>query len=258
MKILQSSLILLSASAVALADTTLIEENFDGYGVDKTKLATLEGGVGWQGPWEAGRTGTNYEAINFKYSSADGYTSTGGTSAEDGSASAYASAQEPVSRTFAMEPVSGTIWVSFLAYIASTNSVTDQILLQFQGADGTKFSVGQQQGKFGIFKSGKPVTTASEPFPQGGQPNLVIAKIDTAAGKVDAWLNPTEVTTEEALTASPISASADIAMGDAVQPRLTVILREDSSQRAAIDALRIAFGDDSAAALNAVTQGEAN
>lgn len=234
----------------------LVVEDFDGYGIDPVSIHGKEGGDGWTSPWIGRSDLESYLPVNMPGPQNTRFVNRGGESGENGAMGITSQELTSFKRSFGEEPISSPIWLGFLAYSASVDSVTDTNLIEFRGQNGTAFFVGHRKGKVGIYSpDGKALAETESDFPQGGRGNVIIARIDSKVGVVRVWLNPSDLSATDSLASGDHAAEAKIDLGGAIEPTLAVFLRENKANKVMIDALRLAYGDEEEDVFEAIVNG---
>jgi hypothetical protein len=266
MKIKTLSLIPLLASAVSLHGQVIVE-NFNDYGDTRVNLMDLgSAGGGWAGPWTNNirpdyvpGAGLTYDQPGYAYNSENL------VGANHGLASYHlgtGSQSGQVARRAFAEPLTGTIWISFLAHVdgpADNNTaggapvIPDVIFWLNHGQTPANFVAlrGQVDGsKPGGYRvaavsryAGSDTFAAGSDFAEGTT-HLLLSRIIIGADgnndSLDFWVNPNLSGGEVGLGAPLLSFSG----ADAYGSSLTNIGVSFTGPLSQIDAIRISNAPD--------------
>ena len=229
----------LNASAALISS-----DDFNGtdYGPHNTDINGQSGGSGaWaSNVWNDGTTHVRWvnTVLGGMTSSATGYTNTG---TDDGQMVRYFSGTKYPWRTYSSAINSGNVWVSYINQRTSVDSISDYSSMRFRDGGGNWVYIGSQSDDFGIGNSPTVATDQTLGVYTSFTAHLIVAKIDLSDGSVDAWLNPSDVTTEATLGTADASVTAAM-LGftmTSLDGVMGIVAGENTNAWEAWDAMRI-------------------
>lgn len=224
-------------------------------------LSFADDGIGWATPWRtsviAGLAGLD-PALALT-SDAKGYVNTGRIKEDNGAGLSHRGKWAVMQREFAEEPItSGVLWVSFLTHREEVASLSDRSGIFFSsegGEPGQGIFIGTRGAKFGIGKASGFINSGEVPGNSAKATHLVLARIDLDNKTVEAWFDPADVSSPEALGKARVAAK--IPAVNALEKTLQLRLEGQSTEAGIFfDALRIAQGSSLEAAFAALTNGQ--
>lgn len=217
---------------------------------------------GWLTPWRTSVI-AGLAALDPAFaltSDAKGYVNTGRKKTDHGSGLSHRGQWAVIQRDFAKQNhAGGILWISFLTRRDEVTHPSDRsgIFLAAEGGEpGKGVFIGTRADKFGVGEASGFINLGEVPGNSDKATHLILARIDLANKIVDAWFNPSDVSSPSALGKSMVSAKIPSvqALGKTLELRL-----EGQSTEAGIffDALRLAHGSSSQAAFAAMVTGKA-
>lgn len=225
-------------------------------------LSFAETDGGWVTPWRTSVI-TGLSALDPFFaltSDAKGYVNTGRKKADHGAGLSHRGKWAVMQRDFSKQSLkSGILWISFLTRRDEVTRPSDRggIFVASEGGEpGKGVFIGTLGSKFGVGEASGFINFGEVSGNSDKATHLIFARIDLDNKIVEAWFNPSDVSSPSALGKPQVSAKIPSvkALGKTLQLRL-----EGQSTEAGIffDALRLAHGSSSEATFAAVTTGKA-
>lgn len=220
-----------------------------------------DGGAGWQSPWSAGVVAgplTVDTELNLE-TPALGYRYTGKPAGNGGGVLRHRGQWVLLERELAETAISEcALWVSFLSRWSPARGQADRsgVFLPLHGTEGGIY-IGTRRDEFGIGTSSGFLNLASQSGHEAGQTHLIVARIDPVSHRIEAWFDPPDVRSIEALGAPHVAdeSRAFTAIGPQIEFRLEQSQGAQGSML--LDAVRLAWGGTDEEAFEAIITGEA-
>ena len=217
---------------------------------------------GWPTPWRTSVI-AGLAALDPAFaltSDAKGYVNTGRKKEGNGTGLSHRGQWVVMQRDYTKQSLtSGTLWLSFLTCRDVVTHPSDRggIFFASEGGEpGKGVFIGTRGSKFGIGEASGFINLGDVPGNNDKATHLILARIDLDNKIVEAWFNPSDVSSPSSLGKPQVSAKipAIKALGKTLELRL-----EGQSTEAGIffDALRLAHGSSSQAAFAAMVTGKA-
>jgi hypothetical protein len=260
-KYLQSTLAIATLATFASlgsAQVTLIQENFDSYGISAGNLVDQSGGSGFSGNWAAGNGGnTSYAPTNLT-ASITGYTNTGLTDSASGAASNNGfnagglptiHSRRAFEKPIIFDTAGQTVWFSAL-FRTESNAAFNRAFLSLGSNSANMFDqgvavVGIEDGEFYTTNGDGAATKGGSVA--AGTTYLIVGRLTSGGGTspdtLDVWWNPTDVGSIGDLGAASVS-RASLSL-DGTFGLNGIQVGQRGTSPTFVDSVRIAFGGSS-------------